>query len=186
MSNIVNAFIEGRGSLSSLERAIAESKNPLMARAEIEKELAAEWAFKNLFATIPPPVGGLSKVMETLKAAPMPQLSAEKAEAFSTLEEPLRESIKSIPEPAGGYEAALARVKAKLSAAPDPRMETEGDIQIGCDEIPAAGLSLVERKKTRVTRKVVRMPQRGSMMRDVLAAGKDLPEKPEDVPDAEK
>jgi len=186
MSNIVKAFIEGRGSLSSLERAIAESENPLMARAQMEKELAAEWAFKNLFATIPPPPVGLSKVMAALKSAPMPKISPELERAFEAIDQPLRESMTNIPEPAGGFEAALARVKAKLAAAPDPVMETEGDLKIGCDETPAAGMSLVEKKKTRVTRKVVRMPQRSSMLRDVLAAGKDLPENPNDVPDEKK
>ena len=66
-------------------------------------------------------------------------------------------------------------------------VETERDVHLGCDELPAAGPSgIVERKKRHQTQKIVRMPQRGSMMRDVLAAGKDLPEKPEDVPDAEK
>lgn len=184
MSNeTINAFVEGRGSLASLERAIEESNNPLMARAEFEKELATELALKNLFASIPPPIEGLSRVMAALRKAPAPHLSNERAETMSNMVSALQAAIKGIPEPAGGYSAAIGRLKLKLSAAPAPTLtrSTEMDIQpdIG---MPAAGTD-APRKPRRATQKIVRMPQR-SQMRDVLAAGKDLPENPNDLPDA--
>jgi len=188
MSKTMDAFIEGRGSMASLERAIAESNNPLMARAEMERELAAEWALKNLFATIPPPCEGLSKVMAALKSAPMPKLSPETEAALDQVNTSMRDTMTSIPEPAGGYQAALARLKTKLAAAPDPIPASddtmESDIRPGCDEMPAARLSEVPKRRT--TNKIVRLPQRSSMFRDVLAAGKDLPENPNDVPDSDE
>ena len=130
LNNIVKAFIEGRGSMASLERAIEQSPNPLMARAEVERELVAEWAFKNLFATIPPPSEGLSKVMAALRSQPMPQLSIEKAGELKRVADPLKDSFKDIVEPAGGYNAAIARLKSKLAAIPAPQMMPHSDLDI--------------------------------------------------------
>jgi len=184
MSNeVINAFVEGRGSLGSLERAIDESHNPLLARAEFEKELAAEWAFKNLFATIPPPLEGLPRVLAALRGAPAPMLSADRAETLAALRGSLRATLHAIPEPAGGYAAAMARLKSKLAAAPAPFMvrSTDMDIQVDLDQ-PATGTQL-GKKTRRPTEKIVRMPQH-SQRRDVLAAGQDLPENPDDLPNA--
>ncbi|MEI6231698.1 MAG: hypothetical protein WCT04_01495 [Planctomycetota bacterium] len=173
--DIINAFVEGRGSLASLERAIEESSNPLQARAELECELAAEWALKSLFTTIPPPVVGLPRVMAALRSAPAPVCSSEQVNAMENLRAPLNESLSKIPEPAGGYAAAIARVKSKLATAPSPARKADMDIT---PDMSALSATIEEFKKPRrVTRKIVRMSH-VTRHRDVLAAGKDLPENP--------
>ncbi len=180
LNETVKAFVEGRGSLASLERAIEQAHNPLMARAEMEKELAAEWALKNLFATIPPPTVGLSRVLAALRSAPSPAMSPERAESMKQIDAPLRATLKGIPEPAGGFSAAIARLKTKLAAAPTPTITrtTEMDIEPSFSESDAP-----VKKTKRATQKVVRLPQH-MRFRDVLAAGKDLPENPNDIPDS--
>jgi hypothetical protein len=178
--NSINAFVEGRGSLASMERAIDEASNPLMARGEFERELATECAMKTIFATIPPPSEGLGRVLKALRSAPFPELSNERAESLEYLGASLRSDLKSIPEPAGGYSAALSRLKNILAAAPAPALNrsAEMDIQPSLD-MPVAG-SNSSRRSRRSTTKIIRMPKR-SQMRDVLAAGKDLPENPNDL-----
>ena len=190
MTETIKAFVEGRGSMASLERAIETAENPLMTRAEMERELAAEWSLKNLFATIPPPAVGLSKVLSALRAAPDPEGSLESAEALKSLGDPLRKTLLGIQEPMGGFAAGLARLKANLAAARAPARSAEPDCDIkpGFDIMPAAGttaLRTVERRRSKRSTKIVQMPRRSSNWRDVLAAGKDLPENPDDIPDAE-
>ncbi len=144
---------------------------------------------QNLFATIPPPAVGLAKVMAALRAAPNPECSMEHAEAMQSIGVPLRKTLASIPEPMGGFAAGLARLKANLAAAPAPARNAERDCDIkpGFDAMPAAGTDApraVERRKSKRSTKIVQMPRRSSNWRDVLAAGKDLPENPDEIPDA--
>lgn len=177
---IINAFVEGRCSMENIERSMDASHNPLMARAELERELSVEAEFKKLFATIPPPKEGLPRVMKALRCAPMPTLSFAQSETMAQIGIPLRAELKHIPEPVGGYSAAIDRLKSKLAATPAPAMNrnTEMDIQPSLD-MPAAGTHALKRTR-RATTKIIRLPQR-SQVRDVLAAGKDLPENPNEI-----
>ena len=180
LNDIINALVEGRSSMAHVDRAIDESANPLMARDACERELVMECAMKTVFATIPPPSEGLARVMKALRNAPSPALSAERIESLKQLRESLRSDAKAIPEPVGGYAAALSRLKIKLAAAPAPAMHRSAEMDIQPSlSLPAANGTPTLRSR-RSTTKIVRMPQR-SQMRDVLAAGKDLPENPNDL-----
>jgi len=186
-NDTLRAFLEGRGSLTSVERAISASKNELRARAEVERELALEWALKDSFATIPAPPRGLKRVQEALAAAPAPVVAAEAADDLEALQVEFQGSFARMPEPEGGFAAAIERLKCKLAVVLAPQTEVL-DIAPCFDEQPAPPrLVKLERKKSARLTRILRLPQQAQQaqqgwVRDVLAAGKDLPENPEDLP----
>lgn len=178
----MRAYLEGRGTLADVERAIAAARAPRGSgrlQADAEKELAADWEFKALFAALPPPPSGLPRLMQALRAAPTPPLNAETAAALTELNV-LRESYADIPEPAGGYAAAAAALIQKISHAPVPEIgavtgAVEFDIQpqLG-QKPPSRKLVLLESSRKRgVTKKIIGLPRHRPHARDVLAAQKD-------------
>ena len=99
----VRNFIEGRGSLASVERAILSSKNSLKARAQVEEELALEWSLKSSYAAIPEPPKGMRRIKEALAAAPLPVYSSNETADLDELNVALRGEFVRTVEPAGGF-----------------------------------------------------------------------------------
>lgn len=170
--NTLRAYLEGRETLAGVQRAVAESPNPQQAQKLAEIELAIEWELKNLYASIPPPPHGLTRLKQALAAVYNPHSSAELVELAG-----LRDSFAEIPSPVGGYPAAIGRLKAKLAAAPMPQLgrQHEPDIRPAFDEL-AVERKLVQmdsKRRRGVTKKIIGLPRHDGN-RDVLAAGKDL------------
>ena len=178
--NILRAYLEGRDTLANVERAIVSSPKPDLARQFVQEELGADWEIKSIFADIPPPPIGLPGVMKALRKNTPPIQSAEESEALTSLNATAVETFLAIPEPVGGFDAALRRLKTKLAAAPAPSVDAQsasaGDVATCFDEQPAERkLVLIESSRKRgVTKKIIGLPRHRPGSRDVLAAGKDL------------
>ena len=175
----MRAYLEGRGTLADVERAIANARKSGRLESDAEKELAADWEFKALFAALPPPPSGLPRLLQALRAAPMPPLNAETAAALAELNV-LRESFEAIPEPARGYDVASASMIHQVNRAPAPEIGPGSDAA-GFDILPQLNQKPTSRKlvllessrKRGVTKKIIGLPRHRPHARDVLAAQKD-------------
>ena len=179
----MRAYLEGRGTLADVERAIANARKSGRLESDAEKELAADWEFKALFAALPPPPSGLPRLLQALRAAPMPPLNAETAAALAELNV-LRESFEAIPEPARGYDMASASAIHQIDRATAPEIGPEigsGADVAGFDILPQLNQKPTSRKlvllessrKRGVTKKIIGLPRHRPHARDVLAAQKD-------------
>ena len=175
----MRAYLEGRGTLADVERAIANARKSGRLESDAEKELAADWEFKALFAALPPPPSGLPRLLQALRAAPMPPLNAETAAALAELNV-LRESFEAIPEPARGYDVTSASVIHQINRATAPEIGAGSDAA-GFDILPQLNQKPTSRKlvllessrKRGVTKKIIGLPRHRPHARDVLAAQKD-------------